>query len=612
MAPPRMPSEELVEEMPSSAVLPACKKMLSTPNEASSFIRRSSIGKTTFHDGTKNASFASLFYCSRPLEAALTRPVFQLVFAVIAVQCFHICYCSSEMVEGIKDAQMMRFTALELRGGYMPSYVKISSIGVRLSGSEVPWNQVSQEGSAVTIDFGRQVSWDSWYFNTSTESTGLDPVRFYVEQWNGETGGWTMIGSSSYVAYLNTFIFLHGRFETSKVRGMLHEFRLENASARLQWWTKGIYGILSFAIAIAGMIGKESLGKDLFKFLYFISFCLYFWCWVYIWYAEAHLKGDNGLEIYFPVPLTWLVGFMLIGCFEQEYIVHSIQIQCIFVVWGIHRLGGHPYYGKPSPHLVLMYCGVVLTSLAVLIPAFRILQLQKAKHQIMPDKLKYDYLWLEYSSKHTAALEQLEYFIRKRWGSSSGDLRQYLEHDHASPCKLLSDLYVHNDLAIFVLRSCILRWGANSDGELRSQAEAKSYVKAKHVESVATTKVQWAPVKKKRRVVEKAIRVHGGDLSRVLDVLRECLVFERVEDLSRCLEEISQDDGVEVVRVKNRLSENFDANSTAGYRDVLVNLRVQGFFWKVMEVQLVLKDFDKLKSKEGHQRYVAYRNSLCV
>ena len=75
------------------------------------------------------------------------------------------------------------------------------------------------------------------------------------------------------------------------------------------------------------------------------------------------------------------------------------------------------------------------------------------------------------------------------------------------------------------------------------------------------------------------------------------------------------DPELELVRVKNRLHASFDAISTAGYRDVLVNGRFTneaavrfGVDQHVFEIQLILKPFAHLKTEEGHRNYKLYRD----
>mmetsp|Transcript_39638 Transcript_39638/g.79852 ORF Transcript_39638/g.79852 Transcript_39638/m.79852 type:complete len:96 (+) Transcript_39638:2-289(+) len=92
--------------------------------------------------------------------------------------------------------------------------------------------------------------------------------------------------------------------------------------------------------------------------------------------------------------------------------------------------------------------------------------------------------------------------------------------------------------------------------------------------------------------------------------------MDSTSHLAYCLRNILSDPDVEVLAVKNRLSTEYDAASTLGYRDVNLSLRVVteeatrlNIDLFVCEVQLLLRPFAEAKSDEGHARYVAFRNA---
>ena len=70
----------------------------------------------------------------------------------------------------------------------------------------------------------------------------------------------------------------------------------------------------------------------------------------------------------------------------------------------------------------------------------------------------------------------------------------------------------------------------------------------------------------------------------------------------KCLEHVSSDSTVQVVRLSNKLDETYDGAATAGYRDVSLNLRLStadtlrlGLDGFVCELQLILIDFARIK-----------------
>ncbi len=127
--------------------------------------------------------------------------------------------------------------------------------------------------------------------------------------------------------------------------------------------------------------------------------------------------------------------------------------------------------------------------------------------------------------------------------------------------------------------------------------------------------IKWGCVKTAQRAQEKVQRSYAGDVSRLVDLCRQSIIFESPCDISTCLADIAADPAVSLVRIKNRLDPQYDAARSAGYRDVAINLRMVGpearnlnLDEHVCEVQLILKAFAELKSDSGHSRYVTFRN----
>uniref|UniRef100_A0A7S0N255 Uncharacterized protein n=1 Tax=Cryptomonas curvata TaxID=233186 RepID=A0A7S0N255_9CRYP len=115
-------------------------------------------------------------------------------------------------------------------------------------------------------------------------------------------------------------------------------------------------------------------------------------------------------------------------------------------------------------------------------------------------------------------------------------------------------------------------------------------------------RIKWAHLKSEDRAIEKALRSYKGDVSRLVDICRQCIIFETVQDLCVCLRSILDDRQVRVVRIKNRLDVLYDARISAGYRDVSINLCLVGveairlgLDHHVCEVQLLLREFADLK-----------------
>jgi hypothetical protein len=104
-------------------------------------------------------------------------------------------------------------------------------------------------------------------------------------------------------------------------------------------------------------------------------------------------------------------------------------------------------------------------------------------------------------------------------------------------------------------------------------------------------------------------RILSSDLQesdRQVDCCRHSLFFPDVASLIVGLRAIEADTEVEIMHVKNRLSPSHDVRITAGYRDVLVNLRLRteearrlNVDHHVWELQLILISFARIKVRSA-------------
>jgi hypothetical protein len=78
--------------------------------------------------------------------------------------------------------------------------------------------------------------------------------------------------------------------------------------------------------------------------------------------------------------------------------------------------------------------------------------------------------------------------------------------------------------------------------------------------------IAWTAVKSPERALEKLLRSYGNDPSRLLDLCREGIVFNTVEDLVCCVRALLNDEEIRVVRIKNRLDMDVDSALAAGFR----------------------------------------------
>ena len=127
-------------------------------------------------------------------------------------------------------------------------------------------------------------------------------------------------------------------------------------------------------------------------------------------------------------------------------------------------------------------------------------------------------------------------------------------------------------------------------------------------------RVLQCPPKGIARCLAKAHEDYDGDFLRLADLCRITLVFKHVNCLVRALrylvEEAPGEQGVDVVRLKDRFTERWDAEVSGGNRDLLLNAKLSGLPDGgpplVVEIQLHIGPLHELK-RDLHTLYEGVR-----
>mmetsp|Transcript_42142 Transcript_42142/g.98176 ORF Transcript_42142/g.98176 Transcript_42142/m.98176 type:complete len:544 (-) Transcript_42142:95-1726(-) len=308
-------------------------------------------------------------------------------------------------------------------------------------------------------------------------------------------------------------------------------------------------------------------------------------------------------------------------------------------------------FAKPEPP------AIVTLVMALSMSISRFLAMRKAKMLLKQDQTRYDDLWSSLCTEEGCkSLQRLEKAVNsanidgtnccQRNHTSSDALPQLLMRqpslEHATPAdrhvaemlqlranvwgegmlqvSSISQLYCQAAIANLLMVERLKEWAECCSGMfplMRFPGEEQVFARWSEVHGDARKEdmVLWPPMKRHGRTFEKLFRSYRNNASHLLDISRNCMILETVDDLTTCLETILADKNVKVERIKNRMGMGYDTSETGGYRDVCVNLRVVnkesvglGSDLHVCEVQLLLVQFAHLKSTKGHQRYVASRN----
>jgi hypothetical protein len=108
-------------------------------------------------------------------------------------------------------------------------------------------------------------------------------------------------------------------------------------------------------------------------------------------------------------------------------------------------------------------------------------------------------------------------------------------------------------------------------------------------------------LKGRERALEKIATDYGGDASKITDLARSSIVYDRADDLYRALDKLQEQ--YKVLRVKDRLK----APLEDGYRDVLVNVEMPN--GHIAEMQFHLDEIMRVKNGPGHALYEEIRST---
>lgn len=117
------------------------------------------------------------------------------------------------------------------------------------------------------------------------------------------------------------------------------------------------------------------------------------------------------------------------------------------------------------------------------------------------------------------------------------------------------------------------------------------------------------------RICEKAARCYDGDFSRLLDIVRGYIVFSdgaAMLDGIRSILGRSDNDDIEILRVRNRMHPDKPDEDGGGYRNIIMNIRLRGYE-HICELQITMRAVNQMRIRNANeQRYRMFRNQRAV
>jgi hypothetical protein len=347
--------------------------------------------------------FSSIFYCSNPLAAALTRKRTQIFFFLLAALGNLTEFWPAQLFEdlSLQRSLQIRFNGLERRGGRSAkisciSGPGISSLGITQNEKPISSHTLFEESeNSMTISFDQPTMWNGWYFVTSDASPECDPVKFSLEAFDGSK--WKTVGSSMAMQVTQETVFLHGHFETSRVRGARHDFHVLAPSFFGYFAVRFLGDIQGISIALCGWLGRERLGAQLpnVQASLFVLSMLIATCFTH------PSKGDYSVvpHLYFGMMQGGALYFQL----RHQWLLCSFWTSSCLIILGALLA---PYAPEPAIHVISVGGPWLIAGICVRI--FSWWTTRSARLSIADDQRFYDALWalvLDHPESRAAAAD---------------------------------------------------------------------------------------------------------------------------------------------------------------------------------------------------------------
>lgn len=253
--------------------------------------------------------------------------------------------------------------------------------------------------------------------------------------------------------------------------------------------------------------------------------------------------------------------------------------------------------------------------------------LRKQMGRVEADKVKVERAWqaLVSDAQARSVMQQAEVLSATPASSSVEPLRHTcpaqepgLDRQVAVTC--LDQLYFQAAVVAPMFIVKVRKWAAGSAGSLPARRRAPvgpgGGVDAPRLVRGDQPDVDWAPLLDPEQATHDAIQKCNGDPSRVVNIVRQVIVFDSMDDQLRCLEELRGDGDVRVVGIINR--QRVAAESTEYVKPcirVYVTLNTacaeeMAVSGHVCRLELILKPIWSVFDPATQSRYQTYRD--CV
>ncbi|EKX42851.1 hypothetical protein GUITHDRAFT_111219 [Guillardia theta CCMP2712] len=487
---------------------------------------------------------------------------------------------------------------------------------------------------------------NAFYFITDSRlgTEGLDPVRFQLEvttsstknPWELQDSSWRLKAGTrcKWDIYTTACIpFWEEAYPTTLERGAENEVTLVaplyEALDTIFYIFPVIFGL--FTGSLLSVLGKPRTGIVLFSF----SFCGpgFFQITSGIIHMAVDGWATDLVRLFFEGFAALISGLLLV--FWEEKFVPFLPFDALMNYFAVNF---HYFLVLEKRQFQIPVNGSILLLGWLIARIARRIAIVRAWQGIKDDSKHYNEVWraLTTNEESMAQVTRLKETVgagHKAWRKGaicqvkageqehSPSLFDRLLRHNAGKIACLDQLY--NQAMLLELaylrkvKELLKKWGGLVQ-DVEAGEEGPREVKwVRYEEGNAQYRHSWASLKGFDRAIEKLSRSYKGEVWRLLDVVRQCIVFESIEDITRCFRGICEDEELVILRVKNRFDPEFTSQQSGAYRDLCLNVRLDneetrrlGVNSHVCELQLSLKDYKAwVIHSHGHRRYVEYRNT---
>ena len=515
-----------------------------------------------------------ILFSSRPVSMALSKTWGQLLFASMGLQYLVELLLNILAIAKVTnlEGRLFRLTSVLNHN----STVGIRSLGLLRDGCVHRYqSHVSSPSTSLAINFSDPVKFDGWFFETDicpiTADSFLDGFRFETSM---DALTWNEVRPPPWIQ--------------RNVDSGIVDLR-----PTWQWsllWVVGMFGMV-FGMLLPGVLGAQGYGRHATISVSLAVLMLASLAFVNgIYESVAASSATSNIAVFY-----WMMGLALTWL-AQVFYLERYALQLIAPVFSLFGIATYLYKESHYPNLVSgvsHYVPLLWTTL----PYAAAIILKIARYfvkrwvfgwLVKHERSLYDAVWQNIVRIDQNALKLLrsttngisarlgKTVVRQRHRSpqSVSWSKSCNQSSTAGSCEpeicSLDQLFNQAAALCPFLRHKTKQLALQSNGLFAVQSlghEPRALHKWEDIRSskVSST-IRWADLKPTDRALEKLLRSYNCEVSRLLDVCRQTIIFEHISDLTCCLEVMASDDEIEIVQLKNRMDEDYDASFSGGFR----------------------------------------------